>query len=327
MKAPIISVIIPCRNESRYIRKTLDSIVNQSFNLEEMEILVVDGMSTDNTVYVLKEYIGRFPQIRIIQNEKQITAAARNIGLKEAQGKYIAMIDAHCEISPEYLQSCIVALLKYPTEIMCVAGRTRALGVSVKGDVIALAMSSSFGVGNAVFRWSDIEMDCSSAAFGVYRKEIFALIGNYDEKMLYAEDDELSLRIWNAGFRIHMLPEIYAMYWVRETFRGLWSQYYNYGQGKVRLLRKHSSLPSWRVILPAAFVSTLIITFLSGLAVPPLLGLWLGVVVLYSVSNLFAALSMAKGEIKKAISLFQAYFCLHSAYGIGFLTGLIRKNK
>jgi cellulose synthase/poly-beta-1,6-N-acetylglucosamine synthase-like glycosyltransferase len=325
MNTLTLSIVIPCRDEVKHIRKTLDSVLNQTFDLNEMEIFVVDGLSTDGTVKTLNEYAYQTPQLRILQNERIITASARNIGIHASRGEFIAMVDAHCEISPTYLATCCQVLSESSADLVCIAGRTRAFGETNKGKIIALAMSSPFGVGNALFRWAEAEVDCSSAAFGVYRRSIFDKVGFYDEKMMYAEDDELSFRIRQAGFRIRMLPHISAKYWMRDTYQALWKQYYRYGQGKVLVLRKHRKLPSWRVLIAPIFVLTFLLTLIGGLFTTVFSYLWLGVVMTYLIVGLIAGCSKVKGEPLSSIAMVQAFFCIHTAYGAGFLTGLLKQ--
>jgi glycosyltransferase involved in cell wall biosynthesis len=102
-----VSIIIPCRNEEKFIGRCLDSIVNQDFPKEKMEILVVDGMSRDGTKEVVKNYGERYSLIKLLENPKKFTPFGLNIGVKEAQGEIIIRIDAHASYEKDYVSKCL----------------------------------------------------------------------------------------------------------------------------------------------------------------------------------------------------------------------------
>ncbi|MBI4787220.1 MAG: glycosyltransferase family 2 protein [Chloroflexi bacterium] len=330
--SPAVSVIIPCRNEARYIAATLDAVLRQSFPLSEMEILVVDGMSTDGTRRIVGDCAARAPQVRLLDNATRLIPTAMNIGLQAARGRYIAIVGAHCELSRDYIAECCRVLEASRGEVVCAGGRVRAAGASFVAQAIALAMSSPFGVGNARFRVSEQPADVDTVAFGVYRRAALEAIGRVDERMLYAEDDELNFRLTQAGFRIRLLPQVSSKYYVRDRYRDLWAQYFNYGRGKVRLLRKHRRLPSWRALVPPLFVAALVGGWIAGLLFQPLLWLWSGMLVAYVVAGLFAAASMGRGStrikeksppLRWIAAVCGAFVCLHVAYGTGFLREVV----
>jgi glycosyltransferase involved in cell wall biosynthesis len=324
MCKPLISVIIPCRNEEKFIGATLDSIARQSFPQEKLEILVADGMSDDGTREFLRNYGLNPSRLCILDNTGKITASGCNVGIRNAQGEYIAIIGGHCKLSNDYLLTCYQYLQTASPQIAYVAGRIKTLGNSKVGRAIALAMSSSFGVGNALFRYSNEELDVDTAAFGLYKRSVFDEIGVFDEKITGAEDDELSFRITNAGYRIHLLPNISAKYFARETYRGLWSQYRNYGRGKVFVLLKHGKLPSIRGLVPPLFVLSLVFGFLTGLLIQPILWCWAGLVIVYGLLAMFFAIRAADDKkLSTIFNLFKAFIVMHTSYGIGFWMGLV----
>jgi cellulose synthase/poly-beta-1,6-N-acetylglucosamine synthase-like glycosyltransferase len=327
MTVPLLSVIIPCRNEACHIRQVLDPILCEMDSTAEIEVIVIDGMSTDGTWEILQEIASRHPQIRILRNERHDTAVARNIGIKAAGGKMLAMIDGHSQIPRGYLMTCCRLLGGAPVDFACVAGRTMAIGETFIGKAIALAMSSRFGVGGASFRCSDKETDCSTAAFGVYRRSVIEQVGGYDESMLYAEDDELSLRITSANYRIRLVPQLAVKYWVRNTFLGLWKQYFRYGIGKMLVFQKQRRFSSWFVLIPPLFVTFLVLGFIGGLFSAPIFWAWLSLVGVYLLGGLFSALSITNSRIKEAMAVIGSFICMHIAYGAGLLFGLAKREK
>lgn len=323
MNPPAISIVIPCRNEALHIRLTLEAILRQCYDLKDFEIIIVDAMSKDGTRTILDEYKICLPQLCILENKRISTASARNIGIRVSQGEFIALIDGHCEISPDYLSTCYHALRESSEDVACIAGRTRTVASSYIGNAIASAMSSPFGVGNASFRYTEKEMDVDTAAFGVYKRSIFEKIGYYDENLIGAEDDELSLRITSEGYRIRLLPQISARYWARETYWELFKQYYGYGRGKALVLRKHHRIPPWRVFVPPAFVFTLIFSFILGFLWLPLRWFWICTIFLYVLTGIAVSLTTMKRNMFEALAILIAFACIHISYGLGFLCGII----
>ena len=92
---PLVSIIIPCRNEEKYIGKCLDSIINQDYPEEKIEILVIDGMSEDKTKEIIKQYSEKHPFIKLLENPQKFTPFGLNIGIKKAKGKVIVRMDSH----------------------------------------------------------------------------------------------------------------------------------------------------------------------------------------------------------------------------------------
>jgi len=324
MNKPVISVIIPCRNEEKYIRSVLDSIIRQSFPQEKIEIIIVDGLSNDGTRSILKDYQLSSHHLQIIDNPGILPAVGKNLGIENTGSEFLALIDGHCELPPNYLLTCYQYLLTASLQTAYVAGRIKTLGKSKVGQAIAMAMSSSFGVGNALFRYSDEELDVDTAAFGLYRRQIFDAIGVFDEQIIGAEDDELSFRLTKAGYRIHLLPNISATYFARETYQGLWLQYRNYGRGKVLVLSKHGSLPSMRGLVPPLFVFSLVFGLIFGLLIHPLLWFWVGLIMVYGLFALFFAIKAADDKkLSTVLDIFRAYIVMHTGYGIGFWMGIV----
>ena len=320
MHPPSVSLVIPVRNEAQHIRLTLDSILRQTYPLSDVEILVVDGMSTDGTQEVVREYASRLPQLWVLDNEGVITAAALNIGIRAARGEYIAIIGGHSEPSPNYLAACLDKLSQ--PGFGCVGGVLDTVSTTAVGKAIALAMSSPFGVGNAYYRYSRREMDVDTVAFGVYRKAIFDELGAFNEEITFSEDEELSFRITQSGHRIRLLPQVSVRYYARETYRELWHQYYNYGRGKVKVFKKHRRFLSWRSLVPPVFVLSQLLGILGGLFYRPVLALWVAVVVVYLTIGIFVALTITRWNVFETVAVFWAYVCLHISYGVGVLAGL-----
>src|SRR6516165_6541274 len=106
----LVSVIVPVRNEASNIRRTLDGLRAQQFDPNQFEVIVVDGESEDATTTIVTEVRAAFPNLHLYSNPKRLSSAARNVGIQNSRGRYVVIIDGHCENSdPQYLANLVCA--------------------------------------------------------------------------------------------------------------------------------------------------------------------------------------------------------------------------
>ena len=151
---PIVSVIVPCRNEKEYIEDCIKSIFNQIELSNKIEVIVVDGNSNDGTENILKNLLVEFPNLKVVNNPKQTTPFALNLGIMESNGDYICIFGAHAEYANDFLMNAIDLMNNHP-EADCVGGPILSKGNNNFGKATAIAMSSLVGVGNAKHRFPD----------------------------------------------------------------------------------------------------------------------------------------------------------------------------
>ncbi|NTU79988.1 MAG: glycosyltransferase family 2 protein [Chloroflexales bacterium] len=328
MATPIISVIIPCRNEASFIARSLGTVLSQDYPADRMEVLVVDGMSDDATREVIARTVAAYPgaaPVTVLDNPGQIAPTGMNIALAHACGEVIIRVDGHCEIAADYLRCCVVAL--EATGADCSGGPMVTVGDTQVARTIALAQSARFGVGGVAFRTGHTRPSyVDTVAFGAYRREVFERIGGFDEELVRNQDDELNFRLTQAGGKIWLDPSIRSTYYSRASIRKLWRQYYEYGLYKVLVIKKRGAVASWRHLVPALFVLSLCASLLLALFTRrPRLGLL--VAGPYAAANLGASVWTARGEWQSLPLLPGAFLTLHFAYGLGFLAGLWRWRK
>ena len=193
---PTVSIICPIRNEEKYIVESLQSLVNQTYQVDEIEILVVDGMSEDRTREIVHSFQSRFKNIKLIDNPKEIVPTALNIGIRAAHGKYILRIDGHAKAAPDYVEKCIEALEKNKAD--GVGGPITSVNNTETGKAITFAMSSTFGVGNSKFRTSNVECFVDSLAFPSYKQDVFKKFGFFDGPQFISKDFRDFIRL--SGF-------------------------------------------------------------------------------------------------------------------------------
>lgn len=316
-----VSIIIPCRNEETYIRQCLDSIIRQSYGFENIEVLVLDGCSEDNTPNIIKEYSDKYAQIKYILNKKRIAPAAMNLGIQNAAGDIIVRVDGHVYLENNYIELCIKKLQSSNAE--CVGGKIININSDASSEAISLAMSSPFGVGNALFRYTTNEQYVDTLAFGAYKKDVFKKIGYFDEELVRNQDDELNYRLIKSGGKILLSPEIVSYYYTRSSFRKLWRQYFQYGFWKVRVIQKHKKPAAIRHLVPIAFVCSLMLGFALSLFFKPIRYLFLLEVFLYLFLSFIFSYKVSKGKLVYIPKIIISFFILHASYGLGFLEGFV----
>ena len=321
---PSVTVIMPIRNEAAFIERSLGAVLGQDYPPALLQVLVVDGLSDDGTRGLVERLQTQHPAHRVglLDNPKRIAPTAMNIALDHADGDVIIRVDGHCEIAPDYVRRCIETLRR--TDAECVGGALTTVGETTVARAIALAQSSVFGVGGVAFRTKpDKGCYVDTLAFGAYRRAVFKRLGGFDEELARNQDDEFNFRLTQAGGKIWLDPAIHAWYYSRAHFAKLWRQYYQYGFYKVRVIQKRRAVPSWRHLVPAAFVLGLVFTLI--LAVLTRQG-WVALAVAgpYFVVNLAAALWTGRKALRALPLLVPAFLVLHLAYGLGFLAGLWR---
>jgi cellulose synthase/poly-beta-1,6-N-acetylglucosamine synthase-like glycosyltransferase len=317
----ILTIIIPCRNEEKYIERCLTSLIELDFPKDELEIIVCDGKSTDRTVELVETFASKYPYIKLLNNEKQIAPSAMNIGIKASQGKFITRVDGHSEVFPDFIIKSLAELEKNPS-LGCVGGFLINEYEDNISKVISYAMSSSFGVGSAYFRTGEKDGYVDTVAFGTYRKEVFDKIGLFDEELVRNQDDELNFRVIKSGYKIFLKRDINAKYYVRASFKKLFKQYFQYGYWKVYVNKKHSAITTIRQLVPLFFVLYLIFGISLSIFSKIIFYIFLSILILYI--SLAAYSSYKKTKVLQEILQVMYSFCiLHTSYGLGYLNGLI----
>lgn len=319
---PLVSVIMPVRDEAAYIERSLGSVLAQDYPADRLEILVVDGMSTDGTREVVVAAQATRSNLRLLDNPRGIVPPGLNIGIAEARGDIVVRVDGHCEIATDYVRRCVEHLLA--DDVEAVGGPIETIGETAEAQAIALAMSSWFGVGGSAFRTiNDRPMLVETVAFPAYARETLRRLGPFDEELVRNQDDEYNYRLLKSGGRILLSPDIRSRYYSRGSLRKLWRQYYQYGFWKVRVMQKHPRQMRLRQFVPPAFVAALLGSLLFGMFLRPFRYVLAFILILYVMADLSASLSLGRAHgLRHVPRLLMIHPILHLSYGLGFLAGL-----
>jgi glycosyltransferase involved in cell wall biosynthesis len=317
-----VSILLPIRNEESSIAAALLAIQGQDYPTERVEIIIADGMSSDNTRQIICRQFGE-QNLKIIDNPGKIVPTGLNAALQIARGEIIIRVDGHTLIAPDYVRRSVETLAR--TGADNVGGRMNARGQSRFGEAVAVATSTPFGVGGARFHYSDQEEWVDTVYMGAWRREVFEKIGLFDEELIRDQDDEFNYRLREYGGKILLSPKIKSVYTNRSSPRALWKQYFQYGFWKVRVLQKHPRQMSFRQFVPPLFVAALAINLILALFTA-----WGWITLLlvggsYFFANMAASLITAKKIGWHHLVLLPGTFAiLHLSYGLGFLAGLIK---
>ncbi len=321
-----LSVLCPIYNEEKYISQFLDSLLQQDYLKDDMEILLIDGMSKDKTREIVADYTTKYSFIRIIDNPDKIVPCAMNRGIAAAKGDIIMRLDAHASYQPDYFSVLVKGLKRLHADNVGTVCKTDVLNKTPKTLAIREVLGNKFGVGNSTFRTGiDKEQEVETVPFGCWPKEVFEKYGKYDERLVRNQDIELNKRIIRGGGKIYILPDTYCTYLARETWHALAKN--NYGNGKWNILtvyytRLFSSL-SVRHFIPLLFVLSLIIPLLLALIWWPFA--LVSAASLLAYTGLLSIVSL-KLAIKKKLNFFYllaTFFVLHLSYGWGSLIGIL----
>jgi len=315
-----LAVVIPCRNEEKYIGKCLDSIISSSYSKAFLEVYVCDGRSEDATASIVKDYSTKHPFIHLLINEDQTTPHALNLGVNATQADYITILGAHAEVSNDYLSLCVSDFEK-EENIGCTGGLLINEYEDKASQTIGLAQSSPFGVGDAYFRTGLVSGLVDTVAFGTYKKEVFEDVGLFDSELVRNQDDEFNFRLKKAGYNIYLNSENTCIYYVRASFKKLFNQYWQYGYWKVFVNKKHSTITTLRQLIPALMVLVMGFLFLLSWFHIVFRALFLLTLVVYLGIGLVFA-SQKTDSPGQMTGVIKAFICLHYGYGLGYLKGI-----
>jgi succinoglycan biosynthesis protein ExoA len=319
---PLVSIVLPCRNEQGYIQDCLESILKQELPEGGLEILIADGMSTDGTREYLQQASVAHPQIRVLDNPGRIVSTGLNTAIRAARGEIIVRMDAHTLYAPDYVRQCLAVLRE--TGADNVGGPMQTTAATFMERAIRTVFHSAFAVGGARSHQAGYEGYVDTVIYGCWKKETFERIGYFDEELVRNQDDEHNFRLTRAGGKIYQSPRIRSWYHVRGSLKTLFRQYMQYGYWKVLVIRKHRMPASWRHLVPGAFLGCLCLLAVTGLFWGPALWTAVALAALYVLATLSAAIVLAARTQWTLFPVLPVVVsCFHFGYGYGFLRGLL----
>ncbi len=324
---PLVTVVIPCRNESSFIGECLASVVASRYPKDRLEVLVVDGASDDGTRHIAEDFARRYPWIRVLPNPRRITPVGLNLGIRQARGRFILWMGAHSRYAADYIPLVVQYLLGTPADNVGGVMVTVPRNDTALGRALAAALSHPFGVGNSYFRIaSDTPRWVDTVFGGGYRRAVFEEVGLFNERLVRGQDLEFNLRLRRAGKRILLVPSIRSYYYARTTLLDFWRHNWRNGVWAILPFLYSATIPvTWRHVAPLGFVMSAAGLTLAGFRWRPawwLLGL---AAAAYMIASLAAACQIAwiKRDVRYLVLMPVAFASLHLGYGLGSFAGLV----
>lgn len=314
----LVSIIIACRNEEKFIAECLDSLIANDYPKDKMEILIIDGASKDKTKEIVQKYIERYSFIKVFDNPQRITPISLNIGIKNSQGEFIVILGAHAYYNKDYISKSVKRLIEFNVD--GIGGSMKAIvkKKTLIAKSIAKVLSSPFGTGNSYFKIDYKKVKHVDALFGsCYKREVYDKVGLYNEKFARSQDLEFNLRLKKAGGKILFVPDIISYYYPVATLKnfirhnlldGIWSTY------PLKFSKKSFSI---RHYIPLIFVLSLLIAGIFSLYI------FLTILTIYLLTALYFSLRilLKEKDIRLLFSLPLVFAVRHICYGFGAIIG------
>lgn len=328
----LVSVITPCRCEGPFIDRFVAQVASQRLPPGvELELLVAEGRSSDDTYARLTALAAERPWLRVLDNPRGSTPAGLNIAIRHARGDYLVRMDVHTDYAEDYVAECLAALEQ--TGADNVGGPWVARGEGRRGRAIARAFQSKWSTGGGRAHDPDYEGWVDTVYLGCWPRCAFERFGLFDESLTRGQDSEFNYRIWRKGGRVWQTPRIRSWYQPRRSLSALFRQYAQWGYWKVAILKKHRAPASHRQLAPAlcllALLASLPVMLIEPWAVAPVAA----AVALYALANLAVAAAVMRAEEEPRGSIFEmvvqtlllaiVFPVFHFGYGYGYLRGLV----
>lgn len=324
MNDRVVSVIVPCRNERRYIERFCAGVLAQQLPPGwRMELVVADGQSDDGTRELLAQIASADPRVCFIDNPARIVSPGLNAALQRSTGEVIVRMDVHTDYAPDYIAQCLAVLVE--TGADNVGGPWHAVpdaGAGAMQQAVAAAFQSRWVAGGALSRRLDYDGWADTVYLGSWPRRTFDTFGGFDEQLVRNQDDEHNLRLTQGGGRVWQASRIRSTYRPRATLSQVFRQYLQYGYWKPFVMKKHGQAASLRHLVPGLFVALLLV-----LALPALLGwAWPLGALLAAYGGAVLAMTAAVSHQQRttlgvAVRIPAVIAAYHLGYGIGSLAG------
>ncbi len=322
-----VSIICPVYNEEKFIDRCVMSILEQDYPKEYLEVLFVDGRSTDRTREIIERYAKEHSHIRLLDNPQQVVPYALNKGVEESTGEVVMRIDGHCSYPTNYVSELVKYLYELNADNVGGVWNTQPARETAVCQAIALASSHPFGVGGSMHKIGTSEIiETDTVPFGCYKREVFEKTGLFDTDLVRNQDDEFNGRLINLGCKIYLIPQVIINYTARDTLCKMRHMYYQYGLYKPLVNKKLGAPATIRQFFPLLFLIGLVLGGVLSLFVNWIACVYLFVMALYLVIGLVVGFMGAIRTRNPIMVLLMPWVFLniHLSYGFGYLRGIFK---
>ncbi|MFH1753422.1 MAG: glycosyltransferase family 2 protein [Candidatus Omnitrophota bacterium] len=322
----MISVVIPFLNEERFIRPCVESVLAQDYGKDNLEILFVDGGSQDGSRKVIEGFLSSNKNMRLLENPKKIVSSGLNIGIRDARGEHVLILSGHAALESGYISSCVRKMDENGAG--CVGGKVVMAAEGFIKKAISMARTSLIGGSILPHRYSKQGCFARTAAYGLYKKEVFGKIGLFDESMKHDQDEELNWRIFKDGLKIYFNPEAKASYLLKRDLVGVSRQLFRHTYWKAKTAKKHPGFLKFRFIIPSLFFLDLVFFLIAGAFWPLFFYIFAIQLMLYlAVVFTFSLYLAFKNGLRYLFALPTVYLSIHLSTALGLLAGFITRGR
>lgn len=318
-------------NEHKYLPDLLQDLLKQSYFKNLIEVILVDGESTDDTLRIMEDfkegYKNEYRDIKVLSNPKRIQPAGWNVVIKHTTSDILLRIDAHAKLPEDFVEKNVECI--NTGENVCGGPRENIIDDDTPWKRMLLtAEQSMFGAGIASYRQETAEKKYVKSLFhAAYKSEVLKKVGLFNEALIRTEDNEYHYRVHKAGYKICYDPKIHSSYQTRNSLKGMVKQKYLNGLWIGKTLFVCPGCISIFHLVPFTFVVAILVTVMLALLGLrwPMVALW----VAYGIANIGMTVMAVIEAEKKELQLLllpSVFLMLHISYGVGTLFGLIHRR-
>ena len=317
--------VIPTLNEEAHIEACIRSLLVGDKALQEIPLVIADGGSHDRTVEIVEGLKGEFPNLIVLKNPKRLQAAAINLAV-EAYGSdhtdYMVRCDAHSIYPPNFILDVVDSLKS--TQAASVVVPMDAIGQSCFEKANAWVSNTILGSGGSAHKAGRKSGYVDHGHHAGFDLRVFKKVGGYDDTFSHNEDAEYDARVAQQGGRIFLNADIRIQYVPRSSATALARQYFNYGKGRARTIRKHQEVLKLRQALP---IVALLANLMSLIAAP---FIWWTLLLPIMYLLVLGAASLVIAISRRSICGLYAgvvSFAIHMSWAAGFLRETILPKR
>ena len=314
-----VSIVIPTKNSAKYLEKCLRSIQELDFPREDLEVIVVDGGSTDRTVEIARRY-----GCKILFESRGTIAYARDLGARAASGEFVAFTDSDCVVDRNWIRELLSCFTD--ERVAAVGGPNltpeddSGFGKAV-GDVLEFLSKAGARYG---FRASRVvEVHHNPTCNVMYRRGVLEEVGGFNHNLVTVDDEELDYRIRKRGYRILFTPRAVVYHYRRGSWRSFARMAYNYGTGRMQAIKLHRDMGRW-FHHASMLVALLVISSPLLLALRETRALALPLLAVFALSLVSAAAAISLRTGRNPVRYLLLIVIWVVCYGVGMLRGVTK---
>ena len=330
-----VSIVIPTKNNGNIIARCLDSIINPfrksvdgkcfadlDYLKDKVEIIIVDGHSTDDTVEIAKKH-----GCKIVYEDIGTIGGARDLGVKESSGEFIAFTDADCVVDTNWIKN----LLKHFSneDVAAVGGPNDTPEddtdfAKCAGTVLSFLSKPGARYGLNVDKVMEIYHNPTCNV--IYRKRVLEEVGGFNHNLVAEDDEELDYRIKEKGYKILFTPDAKVLHYRRPTWRKFMRMAFNYGIGRTQVIKLHKDMGRWYYYTPSMLILVIIILFALSFLNPilPLIAFSILVIGGIGIGLIGLYLGTRTGRMRDFFNFYLLIAIWFWGYGIGMFRGVVK---